>query len=144
MNEIAVQQTIVNLAEETGSMSQSARIASKLVCKFVYIAGPSGDMLVYGPVSIYPYHAELVSRFCDQRGIPSAWVKKPDLCEILAPGFAVKGGGWLEISRLQSVLSIYGTSTAYGKYERPLITGAIGSDSVLADFSTVFEDTSNL
>jgi len=92
-----------------------------LVCKMMIIAIAGTAHLVFGPVSEFGYHADLVDRFCSQRDIAAAWVRKPDIVEILQQDVQIRGGGWMKIDRSKSLIEIYGRSTAYGRFDKKLL-----------------------
>lgn len=85
--------------------------------KFIIIAAADELILVYGPVAAYPYHAGLLKAWCDINEVPSGWVKKPDLYEILDDSYQVRGGGWLEENLREKQLGFYGSSSAYGGFD---------------------------
>ena len=92
-----------------------------LVCKMMVIAVSETIHLVLGPVSEFGYHADLVDRFCSQRDIAAAWVRKPDIVEILQQDVQIRGGGWMKIDRSNSLIEIYGGSTAYGRFDKEML-----------------------
>ena len=59
--------------------------------KFVIIDTADTRYLVLGPVSKYRYHAGIVNRFCELRGVACHTVKKPALVEILDKAVTVRG-----------------------------------------------------
>ena len=92
-----------------------------LVCKMMVIAVSETIHLVFGPVSEFGYHANLVDRFCSQRDLAAAWVRKPDMVEVLEKSVRIRGGGWIKIDRSKSLIEIYGRSTAYGRFDKELL-----------------------
>ncbi|HOP08081.1 MAG TPA: hypothetical protein PLF13_12400 [candidate division Zixibacteria bacterium] len=100
----------------------------KLVCKFVIIEHNNEPWLVVGPVAEFPYHANLVDRYCDIKNVASTWVHKPDLLRIFDADVHVAGGGWLDLDPVDSSIKLYGNSTAYGGFNRHTARSAISSD----------------
>lgn len=86
--------------------------------KFVIIRTQELLHFVYGPLDEYFYHADLVKKYCDINSIPSGWLNKPSHYEIYGNTHRVKGGGWLEKRPDEKLLKIFGTSTAYGRFQR--------------------------
>ncbi len=84
--------------------------------KFVVIDHDGRLIMVHGPLKEYPYHASLIHEYCESYEVAAAWLKKPDLIEIYDQDVEIRGGGWLEFDRTARRLSVYGFSTAYGKY----------------------------
>ena len=105
-----------------------------ITCKFVILVHDNVLWLVLGRVREFPYHAQLVERFCNLNMIPSHWVKKPDLVEILDHATRVQGGGWLEINPAQRTCAIYGHSTAYGAFNSADIRQVVEEQSFFAGY----------
>ena len=83
-------------------------------CKFILIEYRDIVQMVFGDVSAYKYHANLLHEFCVRNGIASNWVHKPDLLEPLDSGIDVLGGGFLDLNRAEKVAVFSGASKAYG------------------------------
>lgn len=116
-------------AGKTGGASQE-----KIVCKFVLIRRDDELYLVFGLVSEYPYHANLVELFCNRFDIPSSWAKKPDMMEVFDENCTVNGGGWLEIDRASSRIRFYSRSTAYGRFSRPELNQVLTDQRLFSDY----------
>jgi hypothetical protein len=112
-----VRAQVVNLIDPGSVQAPSQKKDGKLSCKFVVIERDEILHLVLGLVSDFPYHANLVDRFCTANEIPSCWVKKPDLVEVYDNSVSIRGGGYLEITPHKNTVSFSGYSTAYGRYE---------------------------
>lgn len=85
--------------------------------KFVIIDRPDVRHFVCGPISRFPYHANLVGRWCNQYEIGAIWGRRPDLVEILDTDIQIRGGGQIKLDLGSERLKIYGRSTAYGPYQ---------------------------
>lgn len=90
----------------------------RIRCKFVLMRAEAVNIMVVGLVDTYPYHANLVEKYCDVEGIASHWLRKPDQVEILDRCHCVAGGGWLELNFTDGQMKAYGYSTAYGPFDR--------------------------
>lgn len=77
--------------------------------------------LVFGPLSKYRYHAQLVHKCCVINDIGYSWVKKPDLIEVLDNEIEIKGGGMIKFDKNKQILEFGGHSTAYGKFDKVLL-----------------------
>ncbi|MCK4607756.1 MAG: hypothetical protein KAU35_10710 [candidate division Zixibacteria bacterium] len=108
---------VVDLTCPAGSDPSVGDDGDEPVFKFVLISCDAQFNFVLGRVSQFPYHANLVDRFCDRQGIAAGWVRKPDLVEIYDTEYAVRGGGWMKLDRSGNSLEVYGNSSAYGKYD---------------------------
>ena len=102
--------------------------------KFVVIDTPDGRHFVCGPVAKYPYHANLVGRFCNQFEIGAIWERKPDLVGILDASIRVCGGGHIQMDLTARRLKIYGRSTAYGPYNPDHLDGLASSNAFFKNF----------
>ncbi|MEA1980335.1 MAG: hypothetical protein U9N54_05105 [candidate division Zixibacteria bacterium] len=111
----------------------------KLNFKFVIIRNQETLNLIYGPLDFFPYHANLVNKFCEDYNIPSAWSKKPDLVEIFHPDYQIKGGGWVELHNPNKLLSFYSCSTAYGKFQLPDLKSIIVNKQNFIDYEIEFD-----
>ena len=89
----------------------------RLSCKFVVVKHDEILHLVIGCISEYPYHANLLDRFCAIRGIASSWIKKPDYVEIYDDSVEIRGGGHIVLDMEKETALFSGYSTAYGCYE---------------------------
>ena len=106
-----------------------------LTCKFVTLLVDGTPHLVVGLVTEFPYHANLIDRFCGERNIASGWEHKPDLVEIYDAGVQTHGGGWMRIDPVNKSIKIYGRSTAYGTYDRDVVTEVISNHQEYSEFS---------
>jgi len=102
--------------------------------KFVVIETSDARHFVCGPVAKYPYHANLVGRFCNQFEIGAVWERKPDLVGILDTKVRVRGGGHIQMKLAARKLKIYGRSTAYGPYNPDHLDGLAASNAFFKDF----------
>ncbi len=108
---------VISLIDEE-CLTRSSAAAHKLVAKFIIISGDAELNLILGLISDYPYHADLVARFCHNYDIASGWTRKPDLYEILEHCWKIKGGGWADIDLAAGRWKFLGNSSAYGACDR--------------------------
>lgn len=113
-----IETEIVDFSDGSETLDVGEEHDKPLVCKMMVIAVSGTIHLVFGPVSEFGYHANLVDRFCSQRDIAAAWVRRPDIVEILEKDVKLHGGGWMKIDRSKSLIEIYGRSTAYGRFDK--------------------------
>lgn len=86
--------------------------------KFVQLETGSGDVLLIGLLSRFPYHADLVAAFGDANGLH---YRRPSLQEktsFLDPAILIHGGGWVDADPVGKRLRFYGHSTAYGSFDK--------------------------
>lgn len=106
----------------------------KLHCKFVLISSSDCLYLVFGLLSRYKYHADIVDGFCRSKAIPFCWVKQPDLVEIRDPSTTVQGGGYLDIDRCNRVVVFDGISRAYGNFSTDALNRLLQADPFFSGY----------
>lgn len=124
-----VNHCVMNLAEEELKYS-----SGRLTCKFMLIRFQERTWLVFGPLQRYPYHANLVSRFCSEFRIACAYERHPDICEIYDPEVETRGGGYLEIDPARRKVVASGRSTAYGAFEKRELAAVLGSGGIFEGY----------
>ena len=110
------------------------KIEISIRCKFMIISNEKSLSFVYGQLAEFPYHANILKKYCDDNQIPSHWENKPDLYHILDNHCRTKGGGWLEINYKSKVLDVYGYSTAYGKFKEDDLSMILDNSSEFDGF----------
>ncbi len=111
------QPIIIDLPQGSGLIQLSQEKRVNLTCKYVVIRCSSDQRLVFGPVVRYPYHANLVHKYCDLFKVAGGWEKRPDSYQIYDLKCNVAGGGWLEYRSESESIRIYGASSAYGRFD---------------------------
>ena len=109
-----------------------------LHCKFVLIAWSDCRYFVVGSITDFRYHANLVERFCDEQGLVSAWVQRPDLLEVVDPEVRVAGGGHLEINPHGRRMKCFGVSKAYGVFKGREVAEIANQHSFFDDYRLTF------
>jgi hypothetical protein len=104
-------------------------------CKFVLISSDDQMSLVFGPVADYPYHANLVHRYCELRNVPAMWAREPDLVEICEPSYEIAGGGYMKLNRTKNTAKFGGFSTAYGRFRDADLNRILSEDPYFGQFS---------
>ncbi len=95
-----------------GDLSEQKNI----VCKFVLVNWNDCVFLVIGRVAQFPYHANLLEKFCDDHQLPCSWASRPTLLEVYDQSLQIRGGGWAEVQPKFRKILFKGRSTAYGKF----------------------------
>jgi len=85
--------------------------------KFVLIQKGPTEYLVLSPTEFTPYHADIVERFCGEKGIEGTYEKGKKRYDIDDPAWVIAGGGKFEIDRVKRSVRFYDDSMAYGKFE---------------------------
>jgi len=100
--------------------------------KFVRIRNEAEDYLVFSPKEFSKYHANIVERFCLDKGIEGSYDAKRKRYDIIDQSWVILGGGKFEKCRHRKVIRLYDDSMAYGKFEKKGLREAIGA---LPEFS---------
>ncbi len=84
--------------------------------KFVQIRNESVLYLVFSPSEFTQYHADIVQRFCLDRGIEGSFDPEKKRYDIHDQAWEILGGGKFELDRDKKVIKLYNDSMAYGKF----------------------------
>jgi len=95
--------------------------------KFVQIRNRDRLFLVFSPKDFMKYHAEIVERFCLDRGMKGSYDPKRKRFVILDEAWTVQGGGKFEINRDEKTIRLYDDSMAYGKFDSAGLEKTIGT-----------------
>lgn len=89
--------------------------------KFVLLVKGRSLHLVLSPVSLTPYHANIVEHYLVGEGLGEVQSAGEAGCRILSPGWEVKGGGYYHVQNWLHHLLLHGKSTAFGKYREAVL-----------------------
>ncbi|MFQ5453439.1 MAG: hypothetical protein ACE5D6_04555 [Candidatus Zixiibacteriota bacterium] len=131
---------VVNLIENSQILNDSTKLATNIVCKFIILSHSKESVIILGPVSKFPYHADIVEHFCTMNNISAGWLKKPDIYEIYDKSYSINGGGWIEINIIKEIIVIYGLSTSYGKFDQTKVSAALSTYPEYSNYSIVFKN----
>lgn len=96
--------------------------------KFVILRKGRGVHLVFSPISLTPYHANIVYQYLQVEGRGEVEAVSSSGCRILTKGWTVHGGGYYTVQHWLRHLILHGKSTAFGKYEAGLL--GVFADSI--------------
>ena len=117
-----------------------AAVPDKIAGKFVQIRNDSAEeYLVFSPKELSRYHADIVGRFCDERGIPGVYHNALKCFDIHDPEWVVIGGGKFERDRIKKQLRLYDDSMAYGKFNGHGLKEKILSLSAFSEYNVRIE-----
>lgn len=89
--------------------------------KFVLLTKGGELHLVLSPVSLTPYHADIVYRYLQIEGRGKVEASSSTGCKILSRAWKVHGGGHYQSQPWLHHLTLLGKSTAFGKYKQSLL-----------------------
>ncbi len=130
---------VIDLASHVGVESTPSGTNGHRKCKFILIEYSGSHILVFGDLGSYRYHANLLRRYCEQRGIETSWEHEPDLLESRDPALRVLGGGMLELDTAGKSATFSGASKAYGSCPWRLLETVIVSDPILSAMTVRIE-----
>jgi hypothetical protein len=107
--------------------------------KFVQIRNSTTEYLVFAPKDYASYHADIVERFCSERGLTGSYDSDRKRFEIYDPGWVVAGGGKFETDRDEKRLRLYDNSMAYGRFDSKGLLEKIRSIKELAGYTVQIE-----
>jgi hypothetical protein len=108
-----------------------------VIGKFVQIRNGNTLYLVLSPKEFTKYHANIVERFCMDKGIEGSYDAKREKFTIADHEWRIIGGGKFERDTNKKAIKLYDNSMAYGKFEATGLKEILGA---LLDFSgyTIF------
>lgn len=109
--------------------------SNKVLCKFVILKAQGRLVLLWGAVAEFPYHANLVEKYCDRHDIPCSWTNRPTLLELFDSDIKIRGGGYAEIQTDGKKIVFGGRSTAYGKFVRSDLDAILSENHLWDRFS---------
>ncbi len=85
--------------------------------KFVQIRNEASEYLVFSPKEFTKYHANIVERFCIDKGIEGGYDSEGKRYVIADRAWSIAGGGKYEIDTQRKTIKLYDSSMAYGKFD---------------------------
>jgi hypothetical protein len=107
-------------------------VPAVVIGKFVQIRNGNTLYLVFSPKVFTQYHANIVERFCMDKGIEGSYDSKREKFAITDQSWQIIGGGKLERDANKKTIKLYDNSMAYGKFD---VTGLKETLSAIPEFS---------
>lgn len=108
---------LIDYAEEYYSNTAKIPVPDKRTGKFVQIRNDTTEHLIFSPKEFSPYHADIIERFCRQRGIAGVYNRAHKCFEIHEPEWVIIGGGKFDFDKKGKYIRLYDDSMAYGKFD---------------------------
>lgn len=86
--------------------------------KFVQLRNGSELYLVLSPKELTKYHANIVERFCMDKGIEGSYDSRREKFFIKDQSWRIIGGGTFERNTNDKIIKLSDNSMAYGKFKR--------------------------
>ena len=121
--------------------SRKVKIAasSKRAGKFVQIRNGTTEYLVLAPKEVASYHADIVERFCREKGLSGSRNGEGRRYDIFEAAWVIVGGGKFELDKGGKRIHFYDNSLAYGRFDSKGLKGKILSVVGLSDYSADIE-----
>lgn len=130
---------LINYAEEYFKKAQGGTIPVRWGGKFVLVNSDKDEFLILSPKELTPYHADIVQRFSEEKGLAGTFHKPQKRFDIEEPGWAVNGGGKFEIDVAIKTLRFYDNSMAYGRFEAKALMENVESVKELSGYRIKIE-----
>jgi len=93
--------------------------------KFVQIRHGGDLYLVLSPKELTKYHANIIERFCMDKGLEGNYDAKREVYRIHDRAWEILGGGKFERDTNTKAIKLYDNSMAYGKFRSEGLKGAL-------------------
>lgn len=103
--------------------------------KFVQIRKGNDEYLVLASRESATYHADIVERFCAERGLSGSYDRGRKRFDFEVPGWVVEGGGKFDIDDRTRRIRLYDQSTAYGKFSSEGLEEKLGSTAEVRGYT---------
>src|SRR5574341_446898 len=107
--------------------------------KFVQIRNESMLYLVFSPTEFTKYHANIVERFCLDKGIEGRYDPERKRYDIYDQAWKVLGGGKFELDTNKKAIKLYDNSMAYGKFDKSGLKEMINALPEFPGFTVLIE-----
>lgn len=129
----------VDYSETYYSNAAKTDVLDKYAGKFVQIRNDSTEYLILSPKEFIRYHADIVERFCNERGIKGVYNSAIKRFDIHDPAWVVAGGGKFEIDKIKKHLRLYDNSMTYGRFDSKRLREKILSINEFSGFDVNIE-----
>ena len=109
------------------------------VGKFVQIENSNIRYLVLSPKEFTKYHANIVERFCMDKGVEGNYDSRKEKFFIQDLSWKIIGGGKFEHDSNKKTIKLSDNSMAYGKYKREGLRETLSALPEFAGYTIVIE-----
>lgn len=107
--------------------------------KFVQIRNGNTLYLVLSPKDFTKYHANIIERFCMDKGIEGSYDAKREKFTITDHEWQIVGGGKFERDDNKKAIKLYDNSMTYGKFDATGLKEMLGALPEFSDYSIVID-----
>ena len=120
---------VIDYAGICSSEEGKKAVSEKRSGKFVQIRNDDREYLVFSTADLTPYHADIVERFCREKGLHGTYDGARKRFDISDTAWVIAGGGKFEIDKEQRYIRLYDNSMAYGRFDSQKLSEKIrGTD----------------
>ena len=107
--------------------------------KFVQIRNGSTLYVVLSPKELTKYHANIIERFCMDKGIEGSYDAKREKFTIADRAWEILGGGKFERDANKKTIKLYDNSMAYGKFKAEGLKETLTSLPEFAGYEVIID-----
>jgi hypothetical protein len=89
-----------------------------IIGKFVQIKSDDTLFLVFSPRDFTKYHANIIERFCYDKGLEGSYDRERKRFDIHDKAWTIAGGGKFAIDKNRKAVKLFDDSMVYGKFEK--------------------------
>jgi hypothetical protein len=116
-----------------------AAIPPVMAGKFVQIRNGNTLYLVLSPREFTKYHANIIERFCMDKGIEGSYDAKREKFFIQDQAWVIVGGGKFERDANKKAIKLYDNSMAYGKFDATGLKEMLGALPEFSGYAVTIE-----
>lgn len=114
-------------------------IPTVVIGKFVQIRNGNTLYLILSPKDFTKYHANIVERFCMDKGIEGNYDSKREKFTIVDQAWTIIGGGRFERDDNKKAIKLHDNSMAYGKFDAMGLKEMLGALPEFLNYSIMID-----
>ena len=107
--------------------------------KFVQIRNGDTLYLVLSPKELTKYHANIIERFCMDKGIEGSYDARREKFTVHDTAWQIVGGGKFERDGIKKTIKLYDNSMAYGKFDPTGLREMIAALPAFSGYAVMIE-----
>jgi hypothetical protein len=120
------------------SIAQTA-VPPLVAGKFVQIRNGNALYLIFSPKEFTKYHANIIERFCMDKGIEGSYDAKREKFFIPDQAWVIVGGGKFERDGHKKTIKLFDNSMAYGKFTSEGLKEALAASPEFSGYTVTIE-----
>ena len=111
-----------------------------VIGKLVQIRNETTEYLVLSPKEFTKYHANIVERFCIDKGLEGSYDADRKRYDIHDRTWVIVGGGKFELDTIKKTIRFFDDSMAYGKFDARGLPEKVSSLPAFSGYAVVFDN----